>query len=492
MKKWTEEEIEWLKENYKTASWEDMLERLPYTKSAISTKANRLLGLKKTDKEIQYHWTKEYNDFLKANYENGDMNEIMKKIPFPKQTIRCQANRFGLKRNKNLKKIFTEEDDKWLKENYGYSTKSEIEGRFQDKSYQQIQIHANSLGLKRVKREGKIFYKEDLQWLKENYSILPMDKILEYFADRATYSQIISAASKLDVKRPSNDYSDEELEIIQKYYKSCKTVQEFQEKYLPNRTVSGINAKAQKMGLLKREDWTTEEDQILIENYDKMFRWQLCELFPNRPKTSVFNRIVSLGLTGGQGYAYRKEDDEFIINNYETMTDEEIGKVLHRAAKSIKQRRNDLGYHRKDPDEINYPRIGLFISSNDSGWRRESLAATAKYGLVIGEKGEDVHHLYSRNMMISETMNLFNLTDDFDINSAPIDFRNDFLRVFREIEDQHPLGIYVSKDAHVKFHSDYGYGWNTEEQFIEFVSNFFPEKLETLLKYIKETTKITN
>ena len=27
---------------------------------------------------------------------------------------------------------------------------------------------------------------------------------------------------------------------------------------------------------------------------------------------------------------------------------------------------------------------------------------------------------------------------------------------------------------------------------IEFVSNFFPEKLETLLKYMKETVKITN
>ena len=86
-------------------------------------------------------------------------------------------------------------------------------------------------------------------------------------------------------------------------------------------------------------------------------------------------------------------------------------------------------------------------------------------------------------------MNLFNLTDDFDINSASIDFRNDFLRAFREIEDQHSLGVYVSKEVHIKFHSAYGYGWNTEEQFIEFVSNFFPEKLEILLKYIKETTK---
>ena len=390
-------------------------------------------------------------------------------------------------------KKWTEEEIEWLKENYAYSTKSEIENRFSDKSYHQIQVFANSIGLKRIAREGKIFYKEDLQWLKENYSILPIEDILKHFENRATYSQIVSAISKTDFKRRSNGYSEEEIEIMQKYYKSCKTVKEFQEKYLPNRTVLGINAKAKKLRLLKREDWTTEEDQTLIENYDKMFRWKLCELFPDRPKTSVFNRIVALGLTGGQGYAYRKEDDEFIINNYETMTDEEIGKVLHRAAKSIKQRRNELGYHRKDPDEINYPRIGLFISSNDGGWRTESQDAAAKYGLVIGEKGEDIHHLYSRNAMISETMNLFNLTDDFDINSSSTDFRNDFLRVFREIEDRHSLGVYISKEAHIKFHSAYGYGWNTEEQFIEFVSNFFPEKLEILLKYIKETTKkITN
>lgn len=386
-------------------------------------------------------------------------------------------------------KKWTEEEIEWLKENYAYSTKSEIENRFLDKSYHQIQVFANSIGLKRIAREGKIFYKEDLQWLKENYSILPIEDILKHFENRATYSQIISTASKLGVKRPSDNYSDEELEIIQKHYKSCKTVQEFQEKYMQNRTVFGINAKAKKLRLLKREDWTMEEDRTLIENYDKMFRWQLCKLFPDRQKTSVFNRIVALGLTGGQGYAYRKEDDEFIISNYETMTDEEIGKVLHRAAKSIKQRRNDLGYHRRDPDEINYPRIGLFISSNDGRWKTESQAAAEKYGLVIGEKGEDIHHLYSRNAMISETMNLFNLADDFDINSASIDFRNDFLRAFREIEDQHSLGVYVSKEVHIKFHSAYGYGWNTEEQFIEFVSNFFPEKLEILLKYIKETTK---
>ena len=71
-------------------------------------------------------------------------------------------------------KKWTEEEIEWLKENYAYSTKSEIENRFSDKSYHQIQVFANSIGLKRIAREGKIFYKEDLQWLKENYSILPI------------------------------------------------------------------------------------------------------------------------------------------------------------------------------------------------------------------------------------------------------------------------------------------------------------------------------
>jgi len=36
------------------------------------------------------------------------------------------------------------------------------------------------------------------------------------------------------------------------------------------------------------------------------------------------------------GYAYREEDNNFIRDNYLQMTDEEMGKVLHRAAGSIK------------------------------------------------------------------------------------------------------------------------------------------------------------
>lgn len=385
-------------------------------------------------------------------------------------------------------KKWTDEENAWLIENYGFATKSQIMERFPDRIYQGILTHANSLGLRRVKREGKIFYDEDLEWLRDNYSVLSFEEVLAHFAGVATYSQIISVASKIGVKRPENDYAEDELEMIRKYYKSCKSVQEFQAKYLPNRTASGIHAKAQRMGLFKREDWTEEEDKVLIDNYDKMFRWQLCELFPQRTKNSVFNRIISLGLSGGQGYAYRKEDDDFIIKNYETMSDEEIGKVLHRATKSIKQRRNDLGYHRKNFDEAtNYINLNHFLSRQDAEWRKMAEIACDKKCLLSDDEYEDVHHLYSRNLMVSEIGEYFKLSDDFDINACSKELKEQIILKYREIEDLHGLGICLTEKIHMKFHSLYGFGNNTPQQFLLFVSNFFPEKLEIVKKYIKTT-----
>ena len=67
----------------------------------------------------------------------------------------------------------------------------------------------------------------------------------------------------------------------------------------------------------------------------------------------------------------------------------------------------------------------------------------------------------------------------------------EFKDLYLKIEWSYPA-ICIREDIHNKFHSIYGLGNNTPEQFIEFVSNFFPEKLETLLKYMKETIKITN
>ena len=88
----------------------------------------------------------------------------------------------------------------------------------------------------------------------------------------------------------------------------------------------------------------------------------------------MFNRIIKLGLSGGMGYAYREEDNNFIRDNYLQMTDEEIGIILHRAARSIKTQRNALGYYRKNLEIItSYVNLNRFIARHENSWRKESI-----------------------------------------------------------------------------------------------------------------------
>lgn len=55
------------------------------------------------------------------------------------------------------------------------------------------------------------------------------------------------------------------------------------------------------------------------------------------------------------------------------------------------------------------------------------------------------------------------------------------LNCFREIQSTYPLGICLTKEIHYLFHSIYGYGNNTEEQWNEFVENFKSGKFKEIL-----------
>ena len=80
---------------------------------------------------------------------------------------------------------------------------------------------------------------------------------------------------------------------------------------------------------------------------------------------------------------------------------------------------------------------------------------------------------------------LMALPDDFDICQCDKKFRDRIVAKYKQILSQHPLGVPLTEEIHIKFHTFYGFGNNTPEQFLDFVSRFYPEKLEMIREYLK-------
>jgi hypothetical protein len=86
------QDIEYLQDNYETASWEEMTKALDRTKESIAIKANKI-GLKRTNRKV---WSQFDTDFLAEKYKEipiEDLSEIMGKS---ERAIKCKLKRMGL------------------------------------------------------------------------------------------------------------------------------------------------------------------------------------------------------------------------------------------------------------------------------------------------------------------------------------------------------------------------------------------------------------
>ena len=104
-------------------------------------------------------------------------------------------------------------------------------------------------------------------------------------------------------------------------------------------------------------------------------------------------------------------------------------------------------------------------------WKKESMANCNYKCVITGEKFDVIHHLYSFNKIVKETL--------IELKLPTFRTIGDYSDIeIKSIEDtllknhyKYPLGICLKYDIHKKFHSIYGTGDNTPEQWYEFVSN---------------------
>lgn len=68
-------------------------------------------------------------------------------------------------------------------------------------------------------------------------------------------------------------------------------------------------------------------------------------MLPNRNRKTIINKAMELGLKNitYKNLCFSSEDVEFIKNNYQSMTDREIGLVLHREPHAIQDKRSQWG-----------------------------------------------------------------------------------------------------------------------------------------------------
>ena len=97
MAKWTEEEIQYLKENYADTDIKILAKKLSRSKGAIYVKST-YLGLNRSDAKPK--WTEEEVQYLLANYAETDNETLVKNLNRKIGTIRAKAHHLNLRKNK--------------------------------------------------------------------------------------------------------------------------------------------------------------------------------------------------------------------------------------------------------------------------------------------------------------------------------------------------------------------------------------------------------
>ena len=140
---WTKDDIEFLKNNYGVISSSEISKRINYRhkEREIRRKAAEI-GL-----SICSFWTEEEEKILKENYSKIPMNEVRKLLPdrtLP--AIMGKVKSLGLISYFNISRMYTDEDNQYLRDNYLIKTNEEM-AKHLNRSVNAIQQRLRIMGL---------------------------------------------------------------------------------------------------------------------------------------------------------------------------------------------------------------------------------------------------------------------------------------------------------------------------------------------------------
>ena len=181
----------------------------------------------------------------------------------------------GKYKSDNTDRFWTEEEVEILKKYYPNTDNSEIHEKYlPNRTITQIKDKAiKNLKIKKDKEYSPKWKREYIQHVKDNYE--NPDVLIEEIAKHVgkSYNCVVYMANKMGLKRPSLEWTEDELNLIKQHYPNM-FVNEFIEKHMPYRNKSQIVSFANKNGIvhdnkLKAEIGKENLKKIKTKNYSK-------------------------------------------------------------------------------------------------------------------------------------------------------------------------------------------------------------------------------
>lgn len=423
---------------------------------------------------MRKYLTRDIFDCMMNDYNNGlNLPDMADKYGFQEQTIQRHFNKYGIRFTKGNTKPFGEDELNGIIEDYKKGIRPhELQEKY-GRDSTSIITKLKSLGLYQYSTHH--YTDEEIEFLKIYYPIGDWESIKQ-FLPNVFMNSIYHKMSELGISQDSAFWTpDDERILIDNYNESLygnieSIVELFNGKY----SYKAIISKARKLGLKTRSVWSDEENQIIKDNYSTMMIDDLMNLLPNRSRAMIIAKGSEFGLVNKLKLdsQFTNEEHEFILNNYLSMTDKEIGEILNKNTHRISDYRFRHQWI-KHTEETCYTALSDFIRKNNQEWRKQSIEKCNNQCVITGDVFDEVHHIHGFNLIFAEVIDVLNI----DIKQSFGDYSKDelfeILYTFRALQNTYPLGVCLRKDIHKLFHKMYGYGYNTVEQWNEFKEKYY-------------------
>ncbi len=449
-RKYTEEELKFIKDNWGKIPVTDMARTLGVTRAMVQTQAN-IMNLPRLGNNPYQKWTDEKIEELRQLAKTKTITELAKKYKTTNEAIQTVASRNCITLI-DEKVHWTEELNAKLAKLAETMTITEIADEV-NSSVASVRKQLKRLGINAKKNqdyEDSIWTKEDDIKLKElasqKKSILEICKIM-----RKKDNTISKHAKMLNIeliKTESREWTDDD---VKKLIELSKTMKLSELVFELERTASSIKTKAKKLSIsiiMDRQPWTKKDISTLKQyvEVDKKDPKEIAKLM-NRTEDSIYIKIKRLGLTAAYGDKkfWTPEEEEILSDLWGSISIDKIAKKLNRTVSSLKNKANQLG-------------LGAQIENNYDGIRLPAIcelfnvsANTVNIGWVA--LGLKTKTRYISNLTFYSYVEIKDLFTFLELNQNIWDSRSleknilgkepDWLTAKRKSDSKKPLGYFT-------------------------------------------------